>query len=187
MSKYLTPSKLTTYLVIVLVLLISLLVNYYSNKVKGLENKVNRLSVENKRFLDDLNSKVATLEGGLKNKEIILETLKNEASKSAVITKKNQVCQKADELSRLPSDIVIRQGGGGDNGCNSISASWVPNTTKGTLDYINGFLDNYRKTGSPYWKHNSDVCINDAEKYQSILQSRYNEYLKIQSQCNASR
>lgn len=126
--------------------------------------------------LRQLGESGSALEGELKEGQAKLE---EQLSKNQKELERQQACNKANELSQIPADMVFRS-----TGCDvAYRYDRIPSSTQGVFEYVRGFLDNYRKTGSSYWQHNPDICVEDAQKYLPVLENRYEEYQKYKGAC----
>lgn len=147
------------------------------SKIKGLENEL----ASKDEIISSLNSNLKQLGesgnaqvGELAGRQAKLEGQLSESQKEL---EKQQACNKANELSQIPGDMVFRA-----SDCINTYGK-IPPSTHGALEYLQGFLDNYNRTGSPYWQHNPDVCLKDAQNYLPVLESRYKEYQKYKKLC----
>lgn len=142
-------------------------------KVVDLEDKI----AKKNETIQSLRSQLVALESEVTRGQTALEG-KLESSKKEL--EKQDACNKANELSQIPSDMVFRA-----TGCNvAYRYDRIPSSTQGALEYVRGFLDNYQKTGSPYWTHNPDVCVDDAQSHLPILEDRHENYLEYKEICD---
>lgn len=185
---------------------------YFGSKNKQLENALSGIERESREFaasssaeLQKLISKIEDLEGELASKDAVISSLNSnlkqlgesgsaqvgelagrqakleeQLSESQKELEKQQACDKANELSQIPGDMVFRA-----SDCINTYGK-IPSSTQGALEYLRGFLDNYNRTGSPYWQHNPDVCLKDAQDYLPVLEKRYEEYQKYRNLCEGT-
>ena len=95
---------------------------------------------------------------------------------------KESACRKTNELKIAPKESKIAYYTEQSN--QPIYASWAPDTTEELLEYLNGYMQNYEKTGSYFWLHNPDYIPELVLKYIPILEERQKEYLAQQQICN---
>lgn len=88
---------------------------------------------------------------------------------------KETACRQADELKIAPQETKIAEYS--EQGDKSIYASWAPNTTDELLKYLQGYWKNYEATKSRYYLHNPDYDPGLVQKYITILEDRWQEYL----------
>ena len=102
-----------------------------------------------------------------------VEVLENQQSKE-------QACRKAQELKRAPQETKIAE----YNSVNQpVMASWAPDDTDLLLNYLNGYMENYRNTGKHAYTHIPDYIPDTAQQYIPILEARWAEYLIQQEIC----
>jgi|GEM_PF-5926798 len=130
--------------------------------------------------LADLKQEISDLEKQIQKNKTEQEKA---TSESQAELSKQQACTKANELSQIPTDMTFRTTGSADS-CGISNFSHIPSSTQGALEYLNGYLQNYRETKSIYWHHNPDVCLQDAGSHQPVLEARYEEYLKYKKLCD---
>lgn len=151
------------------------IVNNLSQKTSNLNETISNLSQETSRSKEDAEK----LDKELQDSKAKLE---KEAAENREKLEKQEACNKANELSQIPGDMVFRNSGS-QEGCGPSNFSHIPSSTEGALEYIQGFLQNYRNTGSYYWRHNPDICLQDAGNNHPILEERYNKYLYYKKIC----
>lgn len=144
------------------------------------------LSAEIKWLLsekENLISRVVDLEGELESKNENIKSLNSkmslEINRLSAESTKQTACNKANEFSRIPADMVFRT-----NGCKAGSrVSFISSSTQQAIEYLRGFLDNYQKTGLLQWQNIPEVCLEDAQINLPILEKRYNDYLTNKASC----
>lgn len=145
--------------------------------------------------ISQLNSKLETVVSDVKNKDDANKSLQaeltgvnksktdleNRVKSNEVALSKQQSCTKANELSQVPGDLVIR--GGDTNVCNP-SGTNLPSSTQGVLDYLHGLVKNYKDTGLWTWHQIPEPCQADAEKAIPILEKRFADYQNYKNICS---
>lgn len=95
-----------------------------------------------------------------------------------------------NEYSKLSSDLKFRYGGAVEGEdtlgrCTLTISSQVGSNTENAHEYVSGWYENYKNTGSIYYKHNPDICLDDVEKSLSKLKERRDKYREYKKKCGS--
>lgn len=164
------------------------------NKNNELKEVNNKLEILQKQF-EEYKSQTDEYKKQITSKESEISTLKKEiSSKTTNLEKlnssltKQEACNKMNEYSQLSSELKFRYGGAGEgegagNGCFVSVSTQVSQNTENAYEYVSGWYDNYKKTGSFYFKSNPDLCLYDVEKLFSKLKDRRDKYREYKEKC----
>lgn len=143
---------------------------------------------EQEAKLDEQTSRVNELEQQLEAEKAKNATLEAELTQTKESNEmkfnQQQACIKASELSQIPTNIKLRTAGeSGGNGCGPSNTKFIPSSTEGALNYLQGWMQHYKDTGSQTWQHSPDVCLYDAQNALPILEQRFADYQKQKDLC----
>jgi len=155
-----------------------------TKKFEEVQKQTNDLQIQIIDFKKQISSKdseISSLKKEISSKESNLDKL------SSSLTKQ-EACNKMNEYSQLSSELQFRYGGAGEGEdawrrCTSTISSQVGSNTENAYEYVSGWYENYKNTGSIYYKHNPDLCLDDVEKSLSKLKDRRDKYRDYKKKC----
>ena len=130
---------------------------------------------ENKNKTEELRAKAEELKNKADEAEVKANEIKINADKEIA-------CRKSGELKLAPSETKIMYYTEQKN--LPMTSKFAPDTTKELLEYLQGYMENYEKTGSINYLHMPDFTPDLVQQYIPILEARQTEYLVQQTHCD---